>query len=104
MDRYTRLVARAGPANPQAQSLAEESAHAAVLEAMRLALSEGSSPAALTDEERWLLRNWAGGQSDRELARVMGIAASNVNVRKQRAYAKIREYLQRLGLGQQDSA
>lgn len=101
-DRYTRLVAQAGPANARPESLAEESAHAALLEAMRSALSEGDCPAALTDDERWLLRNWAGGQSDRELAKVMGIAASNVNVRKQRAYAKIREYLQRLGLTHQE--
>ena len=104
VDRYTRLVAQAGPANPQADSLAEESAHAALLQAMRGALSDEQSPAALTDDERWLLRNWAGGQSDRELAKAMGIAASNVNVRKQRAYAKIREYLQRLGLTNQEPA
>jgi RNA polymerase sigma factor (sigma-70 family) len=104
MDRYTRLVAQGGPANPQAESLAEESSHAALLEAMRGALAEGESPASLTDDERWLLRNWAGGQSDRELARVMGIAASNVNVRKQRAYAKIREYLHRMGLSHQEPA
>lgn len=104
VDRYTRLVAQAGPANPQADSLAEESAHAALLQAMRGALSEEQSPAALTDDERWLLRNWAGGQSDRELAKAMGIAASNVNVRKQRAYAKIREYLQRLGLTNQEAS
>ena len=83
-------------ASPRTQS--------ALLQAMRGALSDEQSTAALTDDERWLLRNWAGGQSDRELAKAMGIAASNVNVRKQRAYAKIREYLQRLGLTNQEPA
>jgi DNA-binding CsgD family transcriptional regulator len=70
-----------------------------MLEAMRHALLEPlSEQAILTEDERWLVRRWAGGQSDRDLAKVMGIAPSNVNVRKQRVYAKLRTYLESLGL------
>ena len=73
-------------------------AHGAVLDALRSALSTPDTAAQLTDDERWLLRAWAGGESDRVLAKKMGIAASNVNVRKQRAYAKLKGYLMQLGL------
>ncbi len=69
-----------------------------MLESLREALAGGAATE-LTDEERWLVRNWASGQSDRDLAKVMGIAPSNVNVRKQRAYAKLRAYLTHLGFG-----
>ncbi|GEM_PF-1631495 len=100
IDRYTRLVAQAQPRSTAAdrKSLGEEAAHASLLEATRAVLSESSQTPVLSDDERWLLRAWAGGQSDRDLAKAMGIAASNVNVRKQRAYAKLREYLNKVGL------
>jgi RNA polymerase sigma factor (sigma-70 family) len=61
------------------------------------AASSAANGAGLTDDERWLLRNWAGGVSDRELAKRMGIAASNVNGRKQVAYRKLRAWLTQLG-------
>ncbi|MFO0856445.1 MAG: RNA polymerase sigma factor [Phycisphaerales bacterium] len=96
VDRYTRLVAvsRTAPENEDSDSMA----HGAVLDALRSALSTPDTAAQLTDDERWLLRAWAGGESDRVLAKKMGIAASNVNVRKQRAYAKLKGYLVQLGL------
>ncbi|HLP83280.1 MAG TPA: RNA polymerase sigma factor [Phycisphaerales bacterium] len=94
LGRFTRLVA-VGQQREQPDA-AEPAEHAALLESLRSALT-GSAETDLTDEERWLVRNWASGQSDRDLAKVMGIAPSNVNVRKQRAYAKLRAYLQRLG-------
>ena len=96
LTRYTRLVAVSH--QREQQPPAEPAQHAALLESLRSALA-GAGDTQLTDEERWLVRNWAGGQSDRDLAKVMGIAPSNVNVRKQRAYAKLRAYLQRLGFG-----
>lgn len=94
LGRFTRLVA-VGQQREQADA-AEPAEHAALLESLRSALT-GNAETDLTDEERWLVRNWASGQSDRDLAKAMGIAPSNVNVRKQRAYAKLRAYLQRLG-------
>ncbi len=96
VDRYTKLVAasRTSPENEESDAMA----HGAVLDALRTALSKPETGAELTDDERWLLRAWAGGESDRVLAKKMGIAASNVNVRKQRAYGKLRAYLVQLGL------
>lgn len=94
LGRFTRLVAVGQ--QRELPDAAEPAEHAALLETLRSALT-GSAETDLTDEERWLVRNWASGQSDRDLAKVMGIAPSNVNVRKQRAYAKLRAYLQRLG-------
>lgn len=96
MGRYATLVARGrtGPDQPH------DGEHAGLLHTIREALQEGSDAgmrAGLTNDERWLLRSWAAGQSDRDLAKVLGIAPSNVNVRKQRAYAKLRQYLITLG-------
>ncbi len=96
LGRYTRLIAVSQ--QREHQSPAEPAEHAALLESLRDALAGGAGTD-LTDEERWLVRNWASGQSDRDLAKVMGIAPSNVNVRKQRAYAKLRAYLTHLGFG-----
>ncbi|HYF16205.1 MAG TPA: sigma factor [Phycisphaerales bacterium] len=93
MERYTRLIG----APSEAASFDRE--HAALLDAVRRALDTPGELPDLTDDERWLLRSWALGESDRTLAAKLGIAASNVNVRKQRAYAKVRAYLERLGFG-----
>jgi RNA polymerase sigma factor (sigma-70 family) len=70
---------------------------AALLERVRGALADDG--AGLTEDERWLLRNWAGGISDRDLGKRMGIAASNVNGRKQVAYRKLRAWLEGMGFG-----
>lgn len=105
LERYARLVAQPASTGQSEATSPDDAHHAArVLEALRAALRDDQSAMAsqLTDEERWLLRCWAGGQSDRQLAARLGIAASNVNARKQRAYAKLRTYLIQLGLAQQD--
>lgn len=96
--RYTlnTIVPQAGAA---AEDVAEVSQAAALLQHVREALDREACEAGLTDDERWLLRNWAGGVSDRELAKRMGIAASNVNGRKQVAYRKLRTWLTTLGFG-----
>jgi DNA-binding NarL/FixJ family response regulator len=44
------------------------------------------------------------GESDRAIAKKLGIAPSNVNVRKHAAYAKVRAYLKRLGLLSDDES
>jgi RNA polymerase sigma factor (sigma-70 family) len=102
MDRYTKLVARGRTGADQPN----DGEHAALLQTVREALLDGSDAgmrAGLTSDERWLLRSWAGGQSDRDLAKALGIAPSNVNVRKQRAYAKLRQFLITLGWEHQGS-
>jgi RNA polymerase sigma factor (sigma-70 family) len=101
LERYTRLVAP----TKDADSPLDERAHAALLQVVRDILrddEESTGPArhpgcALSDEERWLMRCWAGGESDRQIARRLGIAASNVNARKQAVYRKIRERLRDAG-------
>jgi RNA polymerase sigma factor (sigma-70 family) len=75
---------------------ANESSDAALLQRVRDAL-QSESDAGLTEDERWLLRSWAGGISDRDMGKRMGIAASNVNGRKQVAYGKLRAWLVSLG-------
>ena len=96
VERYTRLVLLPRGVDP---GEADDTQHAGLLQAMRDAIArprEEGSP--LSDDERWLMRCWAGGESDRALARRLGIAASNVNARKQVIYAKLREYFRSQGL------
>lgn len=104
LERYARLVARGrGDASPGGDA-AIAGEHAALLQAMRdavIARDGGASAGVLSEDERWLVSSWALGESDRTLAKKMGIAPSNVNVRKQRAYAKLRAYLTGLGFGNQ---
>jgi DNA-directed RNA polymerase specialized sigma24 family protein len=108
LERYTRLVARG---KGDAADGPTPGDHAALLQAVRDALGagvaagagDGSDAGVLTEDERWLVSSWALGESDRTLAKKMGIAPSNVNVRKQRAYAKLRTYLTQLGFGKEPS-
>jgi RNA polymerase sigma factor (sigma-70 family) len=51
----------------------------------------------LGDDERDLLRAIAAGESDRAIAKRLGLAASTVNVRKQSALTKLRRILARQG-------
>ncbi|MFO0830649.1 MAG: sigma-70 family RNA polymerase sigma factor [Phycisphaerales bacterium] len=102
VERYTRLVA----GQPKDDLTPEdEQAFSALVQALRDVIAErpeGGAADVLNTEERWLVRSWAMGESDRALARKMGIAPSNVNFRKQGVYAKLRAYLSRLGYGTQE--
>lgn len=68
---------------------------AGAIEAVRGVLSGGE--AELGDEERDVLRSIAAGESDRSIAKRLGLAASTVNVRKQSALSKLRRILARKG-------
>lgn len=96
VERYTRLVVGAAPS---AVSPEHEGEFAQLVQVIRDLVSDrpGAGAPDLTEQERWLVRSWALGESDRVLARKLGIAPSNVNVRKQVAYAKIRAHLGSLG-------
>jgi RNA polymerase sigma factor (sigma-70 family) len=72
-------------------------AHAETLECVRACLREGGV-GGLTDSEREVVRAVAGGESDRGLARRLGLSSSTVNIRKHAGYAKIREYLRSRGI------
>jgi len=51
----------------------------------------------LSDDERDLLRALSSGESDRSIAKRLGLAASTVNVRKQTALSKLQRILARKG-------
>lgn len=68
---------------------------ASAIEAVRGVLSGGE--AELGDDERDVLRSIAAGESDRAIAKRLGLAASTVNVRKQSALSKLRRILARKG-------
>lgn len=65
------------------------------IDAVRSAL-RGSDPD-LADDDRDLLRSIAAGESDRSIAKRLGLAASTINVRKQAALSKLRRILARKG-------
>lgn len=103
VERYTRLVA----GQPRDDlSPDDEQSFAALVQSLRDVIADRPDAGAdevLNAEERWLVRSWAMGESDRALARKMGIAPSNVNFRKQGVYAKLRAYLTRMGYGTQET-
>lgn len=74
---------------PDAASLAE------LLTAVRECMDGGERgvAGALAPDERALIRAVAAGQSDRSLARMLGLAPSTVNVRKRTVMEKIRRFL-----------
>jgi RNA polymerase sigma factor (sigma-70 family) len=75
---------------------ADAAAQAELLEHVRACLSE-NSPAGLTEHERYVVRAIAAGESDRGLARRMGVSSSTVNIRKHSGYEKLRAYLRTVG-------
>ena len=47
----------------------------------------------LTQEERWLVRSVSAGETDRALAKRLGVSPSTANARKRAAFDKVRRYL-----------
>jgi len=78
-------------------------AAAEVLEAVRESLRGDRGADGLSDEERVVIRATAAGQSERELAAKLGVAASTIHARKTAAFAKMRRKLSRSGLSPEDS-
>lgn len=72
-------------------------AQAELVQVVRDCLGE-RSPAGLTEQERLVVHAIASGETDRGLARRLGLSSSTVNVRKHAAYAKIRAYLESRGM------
>jgi RNA polymerase sigma factor (sigma-70 family) len=67
---------------------------AELLEAVRAALRD---PAVLTPQERAIVEASASGESDRTLAKKLGIAPSTLNTRKRAAHEKLRRHLAQRG-------
>ena len=72
--------------------------HAAeLLDAMRGCLHAAGTPFALSAEERQIVIELSGGESERALAERLGVAASTIHARKQLAYRKLRQCLSAKG-------
>lgn len=75
-----------------------DAAHEAeVIDSVRACLRD-DGPSGLTEQERIVLRAIGAGETDRGLARRLGVSSSTINIRKHSGYAKIRAYLGSLGL------
>lgn len=74
---------------------------AETIEHVRALLREGG-PGGMNENERAVVRAIAAGESDRALARRLGLSSSTVNIRKHAGYAKIRDYLRAHGLAADD--
>lgn len=74
---------------------------AETIECVRSMLREGG-PGGMSEHERAVVRAIAAGESDRALARRLGLSSSTVNIRKHAGYAKIRDYLRARGLAADD--
>ena len=98
--QYVRSTSRSPTVSPEADqssTLGEDepvsvAGMAELLQAVRECM-EGSAADALTPEERALARAVASGQSDRALAKMLGLAPSTTNVKKRAVFEKIRRYL-----------
>jgi len=73
--------------------------HAELLEALRACIENRNGPYALDESERRIVQAVAQSQTERQTASALGLAASTVNVRKQRAYDKLRRCLAAKGFG-----
>jgi RNA polymerase sigma-70 factor (ECF subfamily) len=71
--------------------------HAELLDALRDCLGSRAAPAALSGQERAIVRALSEGATERELAARLGAAASTIHARKLAAYDKIRTCLARKG-------
>jgi RNA polymerase sigma factor (sigma-70 family) len=76
-----------------AQSLNGVLEYSELLEALRACLQQRDGPSALDEVERRVVLELAEGASERELARLLGLAASTVHARKTSAYMKLRDCL-----------
>jgi RNA polymerase sigma factor (sigma-70 family) len=101
--RAERRQAQAQPAIQIGSGGPVETLHMAeLLQATRACLAGAGD---LTDDERWLVRAVAGGESDRALAKRLGVSASTANARKRAAFDKVRRYLATQGhRGEMDSS
>jgi RNA polymerase sigma factor (sigma-70 family) len=69
---------------------------AELLDSLREGLKPGNA-GPLSEEERWIVQEAARGESDRTLAKRLGVAPSTLNVRKRGALDKLRRFLSSRG-------
>jgi len=72
-----------------------------LLEALAACLRSEGGPNSLTADERRVVLGSAERQSERDLARILGIAPSTVHARKESAYAKLRKCLRTKGFAEE---
>ncbi|MEE8170542.1 MAG: sigma-70 family RNA polymerase sigma factor [Phycisphaerae bacterium] len=107
---YRRQMRRETPeplrSNVAESLTADSAAHPAdalpladLIQAMRACLQGHGSENQLTDEERWVVTQAAGGASERAMARQLGVVASTIHERKRQAYTKLRRCLEAKGFG-----
>lgn len=75
--------------------------YAELIDALRGCLRQPAGPNALADDERLVVLATARGETERQLAVRLGLAASTINARKQSAYAKMRACLAAKGFSRQ---
>lgn len=92
-------AAALGLFTPGTENPSDSARLAEVMDAIRAAMdgrsAEGAPP--LTEQERWLLRASVEGQSDRALARHLGVSASTAHEARKAAFDKLRRLLAALG-------
>jgi RNA polymerase sigma factor (sigma-70 family) len=96
--QYCRTLSQPKPAglgNPLDESAEPEQTihHAELLDALRNCMESRDGVLALDESERRIIEGVARSQSEREMARDLGVSASTINARKQSAYKKLRRCL-----------
>jgi RNA polymerase sigma factor (sigma-70 family) len=89
-----RVAEYTPPAGADPQKPIDVARTAELLSAVRECLKDDS---VLSEQERSIVIAAANGESDRTLARKLGIAPSTLNTRKKAAHEKLRRHLGRLG-------
>lgn len=87
------------PEGQDARDLAGALQHAELLEALRACLDRQGKPNALEPIELHVVVESAAGQTERELARRLGLSPSSVHARKIAAHNKLRRCLEAKGFG-----
>ncbi|MFZ4574563.1 MAG: RNA polymerase sigma factor [Phycisphaerales bacterium] len=87
------------PDNPSAveSALPEDAIRLAELVDLLRRVLRGDLPAQLTEEERWIVRSIADGETDRGLATKLRLSPSTANARKNAAFDKLRRFLANKG-------
>lgn len=91
--RQNNVGQLADDASPVSLDQPEDTARLAeVVDLLRRVL-RGEVPAQLSDEERWIVRAIADGETDRGLAAKLRLSPSTANARKNSAFDKLRRFL-----------
>lgn len=95
--RQNNVASLPDDASPVSLEQPEDTARLAeVVDLLRRVL-RGEVPAQLSDEERWIVRAVADGETDRGLAAKLRLSPSTANARKNAAFDKLRRFLSSKG-------